>query len=87
MTGAMTDSHYYVTTTPGLEHVCKQELQQFSQVRDIQCVIFGGLTFRASPDMDFSQLKTICSLNAFVAKLENMTRQSGTDESDTVLER
>ena len=75
---------FYATTTPGLEHVCEKELEKFTCVCDISFCIAGGLIFRANPFMDFSQLKSICSLNALVGTLDTI---STTDDMDTVLKR
>jgi hypothetical protein len=75
---------FYVTTTPGLEHICEQELHKWQQVCEIQFFTAGGLIFRASPFMDFSKLKSISSLNALVGTLDDISQ---TDEVDIVLER
>lgn len=76
---------FFATTTPGLESVCEKELQKFAQVgTEIQCFTAGGLIFRASPFMDFLQLKSICSLNALVGTLDDISQADALERYSTV---
>jgi 23S rRNA G2445 N2-methylase RlmL len=83
-----TSALFYVTTTPGLEDVCRHELEGCQGVQCVQQVIPGGLTFTAPLALflgvDQQPLQSICSLNAYIGTIEDISR---TDVVDVVLER